>query len=143
MRNSEKNSKELKNDVVIITDHSPLTENLIEWLNNIYPQILLFNGDQDTKSFSFLKIIKPELIIIDPGFTHRKESELMEILKTELVSTKLIILSFYESKKYRNFMENTGIKGAIIKWKNYTELPFLMHSMLKHHSLSKPAFFVK
>jgi len=142
MPKTEKN-KDLKNEVVIITDHSPLTENLIEWLHNFYPQILLFNGDQDTKSFSFLKIIKPELIIIDPGFIHRKESELMEILKSELVSTKLIILSFYESKKYRKFMEKTGIMGSIINWQNYTELPFLMHSMLKRHSISKPAFFVK
>lgn len=120
-----------KKKVVVITDHNTLSENLTSWLKSIYPQCQIYNGDQKENDISFLKNIKPELIIIHSGFANHKEIELLKSLKASHKSAKLIILTFYDPQEYRNFIHNSGIVGEVVKWDKYEQLPFIMDCLLE------------
>ena len=63
-----KNKTGNKKTSVIITDYSPLTENLIDLLKDIRPDFSLVNGDQEQCKYTFLKTLQPRILILDPGF---------------------------------------------------------------------------
>lgn len=134
MENSIINSKGKFYDVVILTDYSPLTATLIDWLNEIYPQFVLYNGDEQAKDSSFFKNVKPELIIIDYSFLHKEKAEVIKFIKSKLFPTKLIIMNYSDDEKYRTFLKFNGISGKVLNWMKFRKLPGLINSLLnKNH----------
>lgn len=132
------NMSDDKNVSVIITNYSPLTENLIEWLKDIRLDFIMINGDHEKKDYSFLLNIKPAILLLDLGFIGQKEQKLMHIIKSSLQNTKVIYLTFDNPANYQNFMQKTGVEGLVVQWKDYRKLPRIMQSLLQEKARIQP-----
>ena len=128
---NEKDSTRNHKDIVVITDHQPLSDKLVSWLGDFYPQFSIHNGDLEYGDFCFLKVLKPALIILDTGLSGRKEKQIIDIIKSNSNSTGVIVLTYQDTGSYFNPFQKAGIPSRILNWENYSKLPFLMYSLLR------------
>lgn len=123
------NQSKIENpEVVIITDHTKLTNTFIDWLSDFNLALNFYNGDH--AELNFLEIMQPALIIFDPGFKKVKEDMLLEKLKTGVVSSRCIILTYKDTKQYQRLVNKSNIACTILHWKNYKQLPLIMNKIL-------------
>ena len=124
------NSKSEKTLIYLVDDHPLMRESLASLIAQ-EPDLAIC-GESDNALLAEREIIakKPDLAIVDISLNGSSGFDLIKVLKAELPSLKIIILSMHDEKLYAERCIRAGAHGYVMKRESTRQILNAIHEVL-------------
>ena len=123
--------------VLIVEDHAIIREGLRSLLSSTSEFEIAGEAEDGRKAVDLAEKLKPDLILTDLSMPRMDGMDMIETIKRQLPSTKIIALTVHRGDEYVLATLKAGADGYLLKEANCAELMLAIRNVLKgNHYLS-------
>jgi DNA-binding NarL/FixJ family response regulator len=115
-------------------DHPILRKGITELLNQAPGLTWVGSAADGQESLDKIRSLKPDIAILDIEMPHYNGLEVAKMLLKEGSSTRFILLTFYDDKRFLQNAIFSGIKGYLLKESNEDEILACIDAVAKGRS---------
>jgi len=116
--------------ILIVEDHAALRESLVNWLVNLFPDIVVSQAATGEESLALAGRIKPHVILMDIGLPGINGIEATQEIKLRGIETDVVVLTNLVGSKYKQDAKNAGAIEFISKQEMNAKLPAVLSQLM-------------
>lgn len=113
--------------ILIADNHGVLRQALRDWLNVVFPDVLIWEADNGKDAVSLSLAHKPDVVLMDIAMPEMDGIDATRSITRDLPDTHVVMLTLHEGAHYRSRSREAGARSYITKSRMGSELiPTLM-----------------
>ena len=117
--------------IFLADDHPIFRHGLMQLINNEEDMTVCGDAENAFDALNQIKIIKPDLLIVDISLKDRSGIELIQDIKLYNTKIPILVLSMHEESFYAKRVLKLGAKGYIMKAETYESVINAIRQVLK------------
>jgi DNA-binding NarL/FixJ family response regulator len=132
------NLEEIKANILVVDDHQPVRQSILDWLNINFPKCVFFQSASGEESVRMAAEIKPALILMDIELNGGMNGlEATKRIKKGRPEATILILTIHEGTQYQKESAKAGADGFLSKSEMYSKLVPLMTALLSQKPIGR------
>ena len=116
--------------ILIVDDYQPFRNTLKKWLNSSLAAYPVQEAATGEEALAQAEIHRPSVVLMDVVLPDMNGIEVTRKIKALLPDTHVIILSYYETDRYRTDAAAAGVEAYIAKRQMHEQLLPLLKTLL-------------
>ena len=127
---------DLQPTVLVVEDHDALRRSLHEWIQAVFPDCAVFEARSGEEAVASGPICLPAIVLMDIGLPGMNGIEATRRLKALLPTSRIVMLTIFESDAYRIEAAAAGACAFVAKSHMHSELLPVLAALLEPWQLA-------